>query len=151
MDERRGWNTIFTLWAIIEHPTTQELTWNFLVTLILVTLMCLILFTALVIFGIRLYLNDLYVSIPDRLLVTCALAQILHDIPVEALIADGNIWEASPYLKVSWTFLGLDWTFTCLKQLLLKPLWRMGGHRAAWKMNLFLLKRLHEFKVPPRQ
>ena len=72
---------------------------------ILVALMCLILFTALVIFGIRLYLNDLYVSIPDRLLVTCALAQILHDIPVEALIADGNIWEASPYLKVSWTFL----------------------------------------------
>ena len=83
----------------IHQNSTQEL------TLILVTLMCLILFTALVIFGIRLYLNDLYVSIPDRLLVTCALAQILHDIPVEALIADGNIWEASPYLKVSWTFL----------------------------------------------
>ena len=40
MDERRGWNAIFTLWAIIAHPTspfyqnsTQELTWKFLVTL----------------------------------------------------------------------------------------------------------------------
>ena len=54
----------------------------------------------LVIFGIRLYLNDLYVSIPDRLLVTCAFAQIVHDIPVEALIAEGSIWEASPYLKL---------------------------------------------------
>ena len=78
---------------------------NFHMVSNLVTLTCLILFTALVIFGIRLYLNDLYVSIPDRLLVTCALAQILHDIPVEALIADGNMWEASPYLKFSWTFL----------------------------------------------
>ena len=50
-------------------------------------------------FCIRLYLNDLYVSIPDRLLITCALAQTLHNIPVEALIAEGNMWEASPYLK----------------------------------------------------
>ncbi len=55
---------------------------------------------ALVVFGIRLYLNDLYVSIPDRLLVTCALAQILQDIPVEALIAEGNLWQPSPYLKL---------------------------------------------------
>ena len=54
---------------------------------------------ALVMFCIRLYLNDLYVSIPDRLLITCALAQTLHNIPVEALIAEGNMWEASPYLK----------------------------------------------------
>jgi len=68
---------------------------------------------ALVIFGIRLYLNDLYVSIPDRLLVTCALAQILHDIPVEALIADGNIWEASPYLKLM-DELGRFLLITCL-------------------------------------
>ena len=51
-------------------------------------------------FCIRLYLNDLYVSIPDRLLITCALAQTLHNIPVEALIAEGNMWEASPYLKL---------------------------------------------------
>jgi len=68
---------------------------------------------ALVIFGIRLYLNDLYVSIPDRLLVTCALAQIIHDIPVEAMIADGNIWEASPYLKLM-DDLGRFLLITCL-------------------------------------
>jgi len=68
---------------------------------------------ALVIFGIRLYLNDLYVSIPDRLLVTCAMAQIIHDIPVEALIADGNIWEASPYLKLM-DELGRFLLITCL-------------------------------------
>ena len=55
---------------------------------------------ALVIFSIRLYLNDLYVSIPDRLLITCALAQTLHNIPVEALIAEGNFWPASPYMKL---------------------------------------------------
>ena len=55
---------------------------------------------ALIMFCIRLYLNDLYVSIPDRLLITCALAQTLHNIPVEALIAEGNMWEASPYLKL---------------------------------------------------
>ncbi len=54
----------------------------------------------LVLFCIRLYLNDLYVAIPDRLLVTSALAQILQNIPVEALIAEGNMWEASPYLKL---------------------------------------------------
>ena len=55
---------------------------------------------ALIMFCIRLYLNDLYVSIPDRLLITCALAQTLHNVPVEALIAEGNMWEASPYLKL---------------------------------------------------
>lgn len=55
---------------------------------------------ALVVFGIRLYLNDLYVSIPDRLLVTCALAQIIHNIPVEAFIAEGNLWQVSPYIKL---------------------------------------------------
>ena len=51
-------------------------------------------------FCIRLYLNDLYVSIPDRLLITCALAQTLHNVPVEALIAEGNMWDASPYIKL---------------------------------------------------
>ena len=55
---------------------------------------------ALIMFCIRLYLNDLYVSIPDRLLITCALAQTLHNVPVEALIAEGNMWDASPYIKL---------------------------------------------------
>ena len=39
-------------------------------------------------------------SIPDRLLITCALAQTLHNVPVEALIAEGNMWDASPYIKL---------------------------------------------------
>ena len=68
---------------------------------------------ALVIFSIRLYLNDLYVSIPDRLLITCALAQTLHNIPVEALIAEGNIWHASPYMKLI-DELGRYLLITCL-------------------------------------
>ena len=68
---------------------------------------------ALVIFCIRLYLNDLYVSIPDRLLITCALAQTLHNIPVEALIAEGNMWPASPYMKLI-DELGRFLLITCL-------------------------------------
>ena len=68
---------------------------------------------ALVMFGIRLYLNDLYVSIPDRLLITCAFAQVIHDIPVEALIAEGNIWEVTPYLKLM-DDLGRFLLITCL-------------------------------------
>ena len=62
--------------------------------------MCIFFTGALIMFCIRLYLNDLYVSIPDRLLITCALAQTLHNVPVEALIAEGNMWDASPYIKL---------------------------------------------------
>ena len=68
---------------------------------------------ALVMFGIRLYLNDLYVSIPDRLLITCAFAQVIVDIPVEALVAEGNIWQVSPYLKLV-DDLGRFLLITCL-------------------------------------
>ena len=39
--------------------------------------------TALVWFVVRMYLNDLYISIPDRLLVVAAMAQLLQNIPTE--------------------------------------------------------------------
>ena len=39
--------------------------------------------TALVWFAVRMYLNDLYISIPDRLLVVAAMAQLLQNIPTE--------------------------------------------------------------------
>ena len=39
--------------------------------------------TALVWFVVRMYLNDLYISIPDRLLVVAAMAQLIQNIPTE--------------------------------------------------------------------
>ena len=39
--------------------------------------------TALVWFVVRMYLNDLYISIPDRILVVAALAQLLQNVPTE--------------------------------------------------------------------
>jgi hypothetical protein len=66
-----------------------------------ILLQCILSFIgALVMFCIRLYLNDLYVAIPDRLLITCALAQVVQNVPVEALISEGSMWVASPHLKL---------------------------------------------------
>ena len=39
--------------------------------------------TALVWFVVRMYLNDLYISIPDRILVVAALEQLVQNIPTE--------------------------------------------------------------------
>ena len=39
--------------------------------------------TALVWFVVRMYLNDLYISIPDRILVVAAMAQLIQNIPTE--------------------------------------------------------------------
>jgi hypothetical protein len=36
---------------------------------------------ALVFFCVRLYLNDLYIAIPDRMLIAAAMAQLVRDVP----------------------------------------------------------------------
>lgn len=56
---------------------------------------------ALCLFCIRTYLNDLYVTIPDRLLITSAMAIILHNIPVEILIKYLGEYSWTSYLKVA--------------------------------------------------
>lgn len=47
-------------------------------------------------FCLKLYLNDLFISIPDRLLVCAALAQVLQDVPTELLLTQ---WGA-PHVKL---------------------------------------------------
>ncbi len=42
--------------------------------------------TALIWFVVKMYLNDLYISIPDRLLILTALAQLVQNIPTELLV-----------------------------------------------------------------
>jgi hypothetical protein len=44
------------------------------------------LLTALVWFIVKMYLNDLYISIPDRILILAAMAQFLQNIPTEVLV-----------------------------------------------------------------
>ena len=51
---------------------------------------------ALIWFFVRMYLNDLYISIPDRLLIACALAQCVQNVPTEVLVAN---WD-NAYLKL---------------------------------------------------
>jgi hypothetical protein len=55
---------------------------------------------ALCLFSVRTYQNDLYIAIPDRLLITSAFAVILHNIPFEVLIAYFGESPWSSYLKV---------------------------------------------------
>ena len=55
---------------------------------------------ALCLFCIRTYQNDLYVAIPDRLLITSAFAVILHNIPFEIFIEYFGESAWSSYLKV---------------------------------------------------
>ena len=55
---------------------------------------------ALCLFSVRTYQNDLYVAIPDRLLITSAFAVILHNIPFEVLITYFGESAWSSYLKV---------------------------------------------------
>ena len=52
--------------------------------------------TALVWFVVRMYLNDLYISIPDRILVVAAMAQLLQNIPTEVLVMN---WPL-PHIKL---------------------------------------------------
>ena len=56
---------------------------------------------ALCLFCIRTYQNDLYVAIPDRLLITSAFAVILHNIPIELLIKYFGETTWSSYLKIA--------------------------------------------------
>ena len=55
---------------------------------------------ALGLFCVRTYQNDLYVTIPDRLLITSAFAIVLHNIPLEVLIEYFGESAWSSYLKV---------------------------------------------------
>ncbi|TRY75853.1 hypothetical protein TCAL_00615 [Tigriopus californicus] len=52
--------------------------------------------TALLWFCIRMYLNDLFISIPDRLLITSALALFVQNIPCEVIASQ---WP-EPYVKL---------------------------------------------------
>ena len=54
------------------------------------------LLTSLVWFCVKMYFNDLYISIPDRLLITAALAQFVQNIPTEVLVTQ---WP-EPHLKL---------------------------------------------------
>ena len=55
---------------------------------------------ALLLFCVRMYLNDLYISIPDRLLIAVALAQIVQNIPTEILLNSFSDKPNSVYLKL---------------------------------------------------
>ena len=55
---------------------------------------------ALLLFCVRMYLNDLYISIPDRLLIAVAFAQIVQNIPVEILLSTFSDRPSSVYLKM---------------------------------------------------
>ena len=66
--------------------------------------------TALVWFVVRMYLNDLYVSIPDRLLIIAGFVQFLQNIPTEVLLTH---WPVA-YLKIL-----DDFMFLCLLCVLL--------------------------------
>ena len=59
-------------------------------------LMTPLVLSALVWFSVRLYMHDLYISIPDRLLIASAIAQILFNIPAEVIVMK---WD-EPYLKL---------------------------------------------------
>ena len=55
---------------------------------------------ALLLFCVRMYLNDLYISIPDRLLISVALAQIVQNIPTEILLSSFSDRPDSVYVKL---------------------------------------------------
>ena len=65
--------------------------------------------TALVWFVVRMYLNDLYISIPDRILVVAAMAQFIQNIPTEVSREWWGHIQYREYYRMTHLLANLGW------------------------------------------